>query len=327
MKRPLFSTVTTIAITAGIIAAPTAAPTAAAAPISEICEIRSADDRLYTCAVRSEAMDRDIPVVVRPSPENGAPENENKVIQFFSGIDGREGWINQRDANDVRVMDHLREEDATLVFLTSEARSFYVDWDSPAPPDDVVMKYETFVTEELPAFLEHELEIPDGGHGRTGLVGLSMTAYSVLNLASKHPDRYASVLAMSGFYNNQSLVGRAATDLSAETHGENNSGVPWDNEFSRAQDNPILNVQNLNMPVYVSTSTGIPHDTDREDYSEQTLLEGAGLEAGTLIATLSLDAWARLLNKPNVQVTYVPTGIHAWNTWLRAAFTDRAAGR
>lgn len=49
------------------------------------------------------------------------------------------------------------------------------------------MKYETFMTEELPAFLESAFGVPGGGRDRTGIVGVGMGAYSAMNLASKHP--------------------------------------------------------------------------------------------------------------------------------------------
>lgn len=258
-------------------------------------------------------MDRDIQTVVKPS----ITEGNDKVIQFLDGIHGGDGWSS-------RALEYVEHDDATIVFPAADERSFWVDWDSPAPPNGELMLYETFLTQELPEYLEANFGVPGGGKHRTGVVGMSMGSYSAMNIASKHPEMYRSVLALSGFYNNQSLSGRAAIEMSADSHSaQGNNGIPWDSESSRSEDNPWLNVDKLDMPVYVATSTGIPDPTDFELYDSQTLFDGGTLEAGTLAIAVSWDVWTRLHNKPNVHVTYVPTGIHGWNTWIRAAFTEQ----
>ncbi|WP_027018902.1 alpha/beta hydrolase [Corynebacterium sputi] len=312
MKRFLSATLAAAAVA---LVSVVAVPTATANPTGCTAHRGTA----VKCEVWSDAMDKPIPTVIRPS----LTDNNSRVVQFFSGIDGGDGWSTRSDQDGKSVLEHLEDEDATLIFPTSDARSFFVDWDSPAPPNDTKMKYETFITEELPTYLEANFDVPAGGKGNTGLVGISMTGYSVVNLAAKHPDLYKSVLAMSGFYNTQGPIGRAATDLSVNTHGETNSGVPWDSEASRAEDNPWRNIDNLTMPVHMATATGIPHETDLQDYETQTLVEGGFLEAGTLVETAAWDVLSRLNGKSNVHITYIPTGIHAWNTWIRAAFTEQ----
>lgn len=262
-----------------------------------------------TCQVWSESMGRDIRVVVKPSatPENG------KVIQFLDGIGGGEGWS-------YRALEHVADDDATVVFPDADSRSFWVDWDTAAP-DGREMQYETFLTVELPAYLEEEFGVRDGGRDRTGIVGLSMGAYSAVNIAAKHPDMYRSVLALSGFYNNQSLGGRLATDGTRFTHGDTNDGMPWGDERSRREDNPWVNVDRLTMPVHMAVATGIPDP--RSDYPLGTTVDGAVIEVGSLAATGSWDLWTRLHGKDNVHITYMPAGIHAYDTWINAAFLDQ----
>lgn len=262
-----------------------------------------------TCNVWSESMQRAVPVVVKPAVTPG----NDKVIQFLDGVDGGDGWSS-------RAMDYVAEDDATIVFPSADSRSFWVDWDSTAP-NGKELKYETFLTRELPAYLETEFDVPDGGRERTGVVGLSMGAYSAVNLASKHPGMYRSVLALSGFYNNQMLAGRLAVDGTAITHGEGNAGVPWGSERSRMRDNPWINVENLTMPVHMAVATGIPDV--RSDYDLGTTVAGAGIEVGSLGATAAWDVWTRLHGKDNVTITYTPVGIHAYDTWINAAFKDQ----
>lgn len=309
MKKSIIATATAALMVAASIAV---APLASAAP-AECTPVDGRSDAL-NCMIPSEAMGRSIPAVVRPGSD--------KVIQFFGGISGTDGWSGRTDDNGRSVLDHVEDDDSTIVFLTSEERSFFVDWDSPAAPNNTVMKYETYVTEEVPAYLEENFGIANGGRGNTGLVGLSMSGYGVINLASKNPELYKSVLAISGFYNNQGIIGRAAIDGSGLTHAGDITGSPWDDEISRAEDNPWFNIDGLTMPVHMTASTGIPHETDREDYDTTTLVQGAALEAGVLGGTLAWDMYSSLRGKDNVNITYIPEGIHNWNLYMRVAFTE-----
>lgn len=295
------------AVTAAAAAALLAGVPGAAADTPGSCRHHTAVS--VTCQVWSEAMQKEVPVVVKPALTPGT----DKVVQFLDGIDGGDGWS-------ARALDHVAADDATVVFPAAEPRSFWVDWDS-ATPDGAVLKYETFLTTELPDYLESEFGVPDGGRARTGVVGLSMGAYSAVNLASKHPGMYRSVLALSGFYNNQLLAGRLAVDGTAHTHGEVTKGVPWDSEHSRKRDNPWINVDNLTMPVHMAVATGIPDP--RSSYDLGTTVAGAGIEVGSLGATAAWDLWTRLRGRDNVTVTYTPVGIHAYDTWINAAFTDQ----
>lgn len=262
-----------------------------------------------SCKVYSPSMDRHIPVVVKPAKTAG----NNKVIQFLDGIDGGDGWS-------ARSINYVDDDDATIVFPAADPRSFWVDWDNPAPGGKE-MKYETFMTQELPAYLEKEFGVENGGRDRTGIVGLSMGAYSAVNLASRNPGMYRSVLALSGFYNSESLSGRISIDGTALTHGEVNDGQPWQSEASRRANNPWANVDKLDMPVHMAVSTGIPDP--RSNYPLGTTVSGALIETGSLGATVAWDLWSMLHGKNNVHVTYVPVGIHAYDTWINAAFRDQ----
>ncbi|WP_420099912.1 alpha/beta hydrolase [Corynebacterium sp.] len=279
----------------------------AMADVPETCREHRAVS--VTCDVRSESIGRDISVVVKPSP---TPAN-GKVVQFLDGVHGGDGWSS-------RAMEYVADDEESIVFPSADPRSFWVDWDSTAP-NGLEMKYETFMTEELPDYLESEFGVADGGRNRTGVVGLSMGAYSAMNLASKHPAMYRSVLALSGFYNSQMLAGRLAVDATAITHGEDTAGVPWDTEQSRMRDNPWLDVANLTMPVHMAVATGIPDP--RSDYPLRTTVDGAVIEVGSLGATAAWDLWTRLHGKDNVSITYTPVGVHAYDTWMNAAFRDQ----
>lgn len=303
-RSPIVATV--VAATALITTVPAAVAQNTTVPAT--CSPLETATPALTCDVPSVSMGRDISVVVKPG------DDPDRVIQFLDGIEGGDSW------SDI-ALPHLAEETATVVFPSAEERSFWVDWDAASPPNNLQMSYETFLTQELPAYLTENFSVKP--NPRTGVLGISMGAYSAVNLASKHPETYTSVLAMSGFYNNQDPAGRAVTDLTTFTHSENNTGIPWADESSRAADNPWNTIDNLAADTIITTATGIPDQVDTAEYDLPTLIGGGILEAGTLGVTASYDLWTRLHTKNNVSVRYIPTGIHSWTTWMRAAFTEQ----
>lgn len=304
-RSPIVATV--VAATTLIAALPAAvAQNATATPAT--CSPLESTTPALTCDVPSASMGRDISVVVKPG------DDPDKVVQFLDGIEGGDSW------SDV-ALPHLSEETATVVFPSAEERSFWVDWDVASPPNNLQMSYETFLTQELPAYLTENFRVSP--NPRTGVLGISMGAYSAVNLASKRPGTYTSVLAMSGFYNNQDLAGRAITDLTTLSHGENNTGIPWTDEASRADDNPWHTIDNLTADTIITTATGVPHPEDWNDHDLPTVIGGGVLEAGTLGVTGAYDLWSRLHHKENVETIYIPTGTHSWGNWTRAAFTEQ----
>lgn len=288
------------------------------------------DPSLQECVVWSNSMNKHIWVHVRPSATPG----NDKVAMFLDGIQPSghiNDWIIQGDAPK-----RLADKDATLVFPGATDNHYYaVDYANGS------LKYDTFFSQEIPAFLEAQFGIPRGGHGTTGLAGFSMGAYGAMNLAAKHPDRYNTVLALSGFYDNQGparameaitgfwqgFEGRgnstdpleAATALSSGKWKGFNS--PWQNEEQRAADSPMLNLKNLTMPVIVSSSTGVTNFAgDLTENPAAVIFQGGIIEAGTFMMTKEMEAATTAAGMKNFYYHYDPVGSHAWDTWKRHAF-------
>lgn len=278
------------------------------------CERTDVDFNVQKCQVYSPSMGRSISVAVRPAHTANNP----KVVQFLDGMtifDDTSGWL-----RDGHAAEHLADLDATLVFPTGDSESFYADWDHPTA-DGRTMMYKTFLTEELPAWLERAdtFGVPGGGRGHTGVTGLSMGGYGALSLASQRPDLYASVLALSGFYNTLSPAQALVTDA-APLFGETGSG-PWSTLDSRLAANPMLHLDKLTMPVIITASSGVANLAgDMGPDPLATVVKGTPLETGSLVFTSQMQVASAVAGRDNIRFVYDIVGAHAWDTWNRAAW-------
>ncbi|NMK63929.1 esterase family protein, partial [Staphylococcus capitis] len=128
--------------------------------------------------VPSASMGREIKVQFQPG---GA-----KAVYLLDGLRARDdfsGW----DIETTAFEDYY-QSGISVVMPVGGQSSWYTDWYQPAKGKDGVFtyKWETFLTQELPAFLANQ------GLSKTGnaVVGLSMGAASALNLANYHPQQF-----------------------------------------------------------------------------------------------------------------------------------------
>ncbi|ETZ84635.1 alpha/beta hydrolase, partial [Mycobacteroides abscessus] len=118
--------------------------------------------------------------------------------------------------------------------------SWYTDWYQPAKGKDGVFtyKWETFLTQELPAFLANQ------GLSKTGnaVVGLSMGAASALNLANYHPQQFIYAGALSGFLHPADMKGQIGMAM-GDAGGFNPQDM-WgpDNDPAWVRNDPFLNI-------------------------------------------------------------------------------------
>ncbi|MGP5930395.1 alpha/beta hydrolase [Corynebacterium glyciniphilum] len=265
------------------------------------------------CQVPSPSMGRDFSVIVRPSL---SPNNE-KVALFLDGADSGEvnGWVEKAGA-----VNKLTDVDMTLVFPVIDPWTWSQNWDGGVESSDA--QFETFLAGELPDYLENAFDVPGGGRGATGVVGLSAGAYGTLNLATKYPEQYSSVYALSGIYDPQSAGGRFAIDATS-TYLSGRERAPWTSEASRAANNPMRNLHKLTMPTIVNVSTGIVHPEEMVGTDPlSAFFVGGPVETGTFVMTAQLQAEAIRQGMDNIDFRYDILGGHTWPTWRRAAFDN-----
>ncbi|WP_420099553.1 alpha/beta hydrolase [Corynebacterium sp.] len=265
------------------------------------------------CQVPSPSMGRDFSVVVRPS----LTTDNSKVALFLDGGDSGEvnGWVEKAGA-----VNKLTDVDMTLVFPVTDPWTWSQNWDGGDESADA--QFETFLAHELPAYLESAFSVPDGGRGTTGVVGLSAGAYGTLNLATKYPEQYNSVYALSGIYDPQSAGGRFAIDATSR-YLSGRDRTPWTSEASRAANSPMRNLDKLTMPTIVNVSTGIVHPEELAGKDPvAAFFVGGPVETGTFVMTAQLQAEAIRQGKDNIDFRYDILGGHTWPTWRRAAFDN-----
>ncbi|WP_416382103.1 alpha/beta hydrolase [Nocardia higoensis] len=223
--------------------------------------------------------------------------------------------------SDTGVLQRFAGDNVTLVFPVGGHSSFYTDWYRPSSTNGQVTtyKWETFLTEELPAFL--------AGYGvsRTdnAIVGASMGGGAALTLAAHHRDQFKFAGSFSGFLNptfpmwNEAI--RAALWDEGRFNVDDMWGPPGDPAWSR--NDPTVQAELLRgLPMYVSAGAGLPGAPD-VPYGVGNTMNAMGLELiaraaarifGDRVAALGIPAHIEIVD-----------GTHTWPYWERAIATAR----
>src|SRR5690606_33880626 len=124
-----------------------------------------------------------------------AARGGNAALYLLDGLrarDDRNAWSFETNA-----MQQFANDNITLVMPVGGQSSFYADWYAPSNTNGqkTTYKWETFLTKELPTFLERY------GVSRTNNVvaGLSMGGSAALALAAYHRDQFKAAASYSGY--------------------------------------------------------------------------------------------------------------------------------
>jgi diacylglycerol O-acyltransferase/trehalose O-mycolyltransferase len=142
--------------------------------------------------VPSAGMGRDIKVQF----QSGGPNSP--AVYLLDGLRAQEdfnGW----DIN-TAAFEWYYGSGLSVVMPVGGQSSFYSDWYSPAcgKTGCQTYKWETFLTQELPAYLASQKGVDSS---RTAAVGLSMAGSSALTLAIYHPQQFQYAGSLSGYLN------------------------------------------------------------------------------------------------------------------------------
>ena len=143
--------------------------------------------RVDTLQVRSEKMDRSIPVLVTV-PENLHPFEQVPVLYLLHGYSGNEkSWL--------IIQPKLKEwadRDQIMIVTLDGENSWY--WDSPLNPKS---QFETFVSKELVSFIDANYPTRANRLSRA-ISGLSMGGHGAMWLAIRHKEVFGAVGSTSG---------------------------------------------------------------------------------------------------------------------------------
>ena len=133
------------------------------------------------CTVWSPAMNQHIPVQIQPAQRGG-----NAGLYMLDGLRATtqtNAWLH--DVNAARTfVDH----NITLVMPVGGQSSFYTDWNAPATYDfnhPVTYKWDTFLSKELPPYLERHFGVSPANNS---ILGLSMGGTACLLYTSDAAD-------------------------------------------------------------------------------------------------------------------------------------------
>jgi diacylglycerol O-acyltransferase/trehalose O-mycolyltransferase len=258
--------------------------------------------------VPSPSMARDI----RVQFQHGGPH----AVYLLDGQraqDDFNGW----DIN-TAAFEWFHESGLSLIMPVGGQSSFYSDWYQPAKGKAGVFtyKWETFLTRELPAWLEANKGVSPAGNA---VVGLSMAGSSSLNLAIWYPRQFIYAAAISGALNPSegwwpTLIGIAMGDaggFSANDMWGPSSDPAWQ------RNDPTVNIDKLvanNTRIWIYSGTGAASDFD------------AGTSGGNLAAAQFLEKFLARTSKTfqeryiaaggrNGVFNFPSNGTHGWTYW------------
>ncbi|MDO4910864.1 MAG: alpha/beta hydrolase family protein [Corynebacterium sp.] len=273
------------------------------------CEWDAANYWVQRCDVYSPSMGTNITVLVQPSQRGG-----DAAFYLLDGMRAETdftGWVNYANAPATYV-----DSNITLVMPLGGAGSFYTNWDSPASfstARGTVYKWDTFLSAELPAYLQHNFGV---NPTRNAIGGVSMGGTAALSLGARHNQQFRQVLSYSG-YAFTTLPGmETLIRLALIDSGGYNLSAMYTTLLNprRYVEDPFWNMGALRgSDVYISTSFGIPNGGDLTRPINEIIM-GFGLEQMAFYTSILWMVKA-LLTGVRFTMDVTPTGIHNWGIW------------
>lgn len=277
------------------------------------CTWDSSGNFVQNCKVWSESQQREVIVQIRAS---SGSDSGVYLLDGMRASESRSAWTT--DVQAAKVYD--AKADTTLVMPVGGASSFYTDWDGGAGDKNTVIKQETFLTAELPGYLEREFGV---ARNNNAIIGLSMSGGPAVTLAERHPEQFKVVQAMSGYYQTDNPVGALGvmatqTMVSNYVNGVVNMwGAPGSTRWT--DNDPSKNLTQLadnGQVLIISSGNGFLTPSEMAKLSPQDQLSAMALEILSAVSTVLMQLQAK---QAGVSVISLPNyGGHTWENWGRA---------
>jgi diacylglycerol O-acyltransferase/trehalose O-mycolyltransferase len=287
---------TVAAITAALASGLCGVPTAAAfssAPAEQL-------------TVPSTSMSRDIRVEFL---DGGRGAHALYLLDSMEAGDDFNGW----DIN-TAAFDWYQGSGISVVMPVGGKSSFYSDWYGPATGNGTTRtyKWETFLTQELPAYLAQNKMVPSTGNA---VVGFSMGGSSALVLAAYHPQQFIYAGSLSGFLNLSAAGQQGQVGIAMMWNGGFNPDAMWGpaGDPAWARNDPTVQAGRLasnGTRLWIYCGNGTP--TDPALASPDAPIAGLGfLESFAVDSNRAFaDAYVAAGGK-NATFNF-PAGIHSW---------------
>ena len=213
----------------------------------------------------------------------------------------------------------------SVVMPVGGKSSFYSDWYGPATGNGATYtyKWETFLTQELPAYLAANKNVPQTGNA---IVGLSMGGSSALILAAYHPQS-SSTRGPCRASSTSPRTGPAWSDRADDVrHGgfdpRQRCGVRPATRPGPATTRPSKSVGSSTngTRIWIYCGNGTPADPNLA--SPDAPIGGLGFLEGFAIDSNHAFVYAYVAAGGKNGVLNFPDGIHSWGYWGSAAAAD-----
>src|SRR5271156_3699570 len=255
--------------------------------------------------VPSASMGRSIKVQFQPGGTN-AP-----AVYLLDGLraqDDYNGW----DIN-TPAFEEFYQSGLSVIMPVGGQSSFYSNWYQPSQGNgqNYTYKWETFLTQEMPTWLQANKNVSPAGNAA---VGLSMAGGSSLILAAYYPQQFPYAAALSGFLNPSegwwpTLIGLAMNDA-----GGYNANSMWGPSSDPAwkRNDPTIQIPRLvanNTRIWVYCGSGTPGDLGGDNMPAK-FLEGLTLRTNQQFQSTYAASGGR-----NGVFNFPANGTHSWPYW------------
>ncbi len=259
--------------------------------------------------VFSAAMNRNI----RVQFQGGGPH----AVYLLDGLraqDDYNGW----DIN-TPAFEWYYESGLSIVMPVGGQSSFYTDWYQPSRGNgqDYTYKWETFLTQELPAWLEANKGVSQNGNA---VVGVSMAGSTALTYAIYYPQKFIYAASLSGLP--EPVRGLVAD---ADRAGDERRRWLQRREHVGSVVRPGVEAQRPdgqrrrswsanNTRIWVYCGTGTPSDLD-SGTDGSNLMSAQFLEGFTLRTNVTFRDNYIAAGGTNGVFNFPPQGTHNWGYW------------
>jgi diacylglycerol O-acyltransferase / trehalose O-mycolyltransferase len=253
--------------------------------------------------VPSPSMGREIKVQYQ-----GGGAHAVYLLDGLRAQDDFNGW----DIN-TNAFEEYYQSGLSVIMPVGGQSSFYSNWYQPSSGNgqNYTYKWETFLTQEMPAWLQANKQVSPVGNAA---VGLSMSGGSSLILAAYYPQQFPYAASLSGFLNPSegwwpTLIGLAMNDA-----GGYNANSMWGPSTDPAwkRNDPMLQIPRLvanNTRVWVYCGNGNPGDLGGDNVPAK-MLEGMTLRTNEQFQQTYAASGGR-----NAVFNFPANGTHSWPYW------------
>ncbi|MGB3483903.1 MAG: alpha/beta hydrolase family protein [Mycobacterium sp.] len=263
--------------------------------------------------VYSAAMGRNVRVQFQPGSDTASGSKAVYLLDGLRAQDDYSGW----DIN-TAAFEWFHDTGVATVMPVGGQSSFYSDWYSPSNFNNqpYTYKWETFLTQELPAYLAANKGVSQTGNA---VVGLSMSGGAALILAAYHPNQFVYAASLSGFLNPSSPFMQQAIRVAMLDAGgynvDNMWGPPWDPAWKRNDpvvQVPLLVANGTRLWIYCAPGGQTPLDVTADPGQA---LNASSLEALAISSNRRFEERYLQAGGHNATFEFPPAGNHAWGYW------------